>query len=386
MRFFAPRLLVLFIFTLVLFFVPQAFAATYYVDGASLGGTCSDVGVGTAVTTPWCTLTKAATTAVAGDTVNVRGGTYRETATIANSGSNGSPITFQKYGSETPIVKASDLITGWISLGDSESGGLFVSGFETGDTSEYTSTTVDVTNTMTVNSTVKNHGLYSMKTVFGGTSASSKVNKTITSSNDVYARIYFQMAAGFDLAATGSRFDILYIRKDSSNNLVRASIVKTGANTFSIQGRLEAPTSSAYSAQTFYAGSAGEITTGTWHSVEIRYKGQDATTGGGELWLDGVSKGSVYNLNTTGVNNTPGRIEVGGNSSSSTVPTSGSTLYIDDVKTNTTRINAFSPAGNANIYKTPATINWTVRQVFQNATQLTSVADLVSLDAAGEWY
>lgn len=376
------------LFVLFLVFVisiPKVEATTYYVDGANLGGACNDTNNGTALTTPWCTLTKAATTVVGGDIVNVRGATYRETATLSNSGSSGSPIIFQKYLSESPIVNGADIPSTWISLGNSESGGLFNSGFETGDFSDFTSTTIDASNTTTVQSSVVNHGLYAMKTVYGGTAANSRANKNVTASNDLYARIYFQMAAGFDLAATGSRFDILYIKKDSTTNLARASIVKNGSNSFSIQGRIEAPTGSAYSASTFYSGSAGEITTGTWYYLELRYKGQDAATGGAAVFLSGVSKGSVLNLNTTGVNNTPARIEVGGSSSSATVPTSGSILYIDDTKTDTSAVGAFVPEGNANIYKAQG-VNWTVRDVYEDANALTAESSLSNVNAAGEWY
>ena len=66
--------------------VQDTAAANYYVDTASLGGACSDVASGTALSSPWCTIQKAANTAVAGDTVYVRGGTYREVVTPANSG------------------------------------------------------------------------------------------------------------------------------------------------------------------------------------------------------------------------------------------------------------------------------------------------------------
>ena len=46
---------------------------------------------------PYQTIQKAANVAQAGDNVYVRGGTYRETVTLSNSGTSGSPITFQPY-------------------------------------------------------------------------------------------------------------------------------------------------------------------------------------------------------------------------------------------------------------------------------------------------
>jgi len=85
-------------------------AATYYVAG--------DTGLDTndgSISTPWKTIQKAADTMVAGDTVNVKGGiTYigsnfcvntNAVFCPANSGTSGSPITYQSWvGTGTPIL------------------------------------------------------------------------------------------------------------------------------------------------------------------------------------------------------------------------------------------------------------------------------------------
>ncbi|MCK5921798.1 MAG: DUF1565 domain-containing protein, partial [Methylococcales bacterium] len=71
---------------------------TYYV--ATTG---NDANPGT-LAQPWATVQHAATTAVAGDTVLVRGGSYGERVTIANSGTAGNIITFKNYPDETPIL------------------------------------------------------------------------------------------------------------------------------------------------------------------------------------------------------------------------------------------------------------------------------------------
>ncbi|RAP75157.1 hypothetical protein DL346_17395 [Paenibacillus montanisoli] len=81
---------------------------TYYVDVAG-----SDSNNGTSLSMPFQTIQKAADTAQAGDTVYIRGGTYRETVTPANSGSAGSPITYQNYDGETVIVSGNDIVSGW---------------------------------------------------------------------------------------------------------------------------------------------------------------------------------------------------------------------------------------------------------------------------------
>ena len=71
-------------------FSPAA-AATRYVDRAD--PQCSDSGPGTAQT-PFCTISKGASIAIAGDTVEVASGTYAEQVTVQNSGTSAAPITF----------------------------------------------------------------------------------------------------------------------------------------------------------------------------------------------------------------------------------------------------------------------------------------------------
>jgi parallel beta-helix repeat protein len=72
--------------------LPSAAAdtSTLYVGGAG----CSNSGPGTQAQ-PYCTISEAASVAIAGQTVLVSAGTYHEDVTPANSGTSGSPITFQ---------------------------------------------------------------------------------------------------------------------------------------------------------------------------------------------------------------------------------------------------------------------------------------------------
>lgn len=101
-----------------LFIAPLAIAApqteakaagtTYFV--ATNG---SDANNGTSVSTPFLTIQKAALMAQAGDTVTIRGGTYRETVTPFHSGTAGNKVTYQNYSGETVIVSGSDVVSGW---------------------------------------------------------------------------------------------------------------------------------------------------------------------------------------------------------------------------------------------------------------------------------
>ena len=84
-------------------FPGNADSATYYVSPSG-----SDSNSGTTASSPWETITKAADTAVAGDTVIVKAGTYTDpTATSqeafnpANSGTSTNPITFK---SDPPLA------------------------------------------------------------------------------------------------------------------------------------------------------------------------------------------------------------------------------------------------------------------------------------------
>ncbi|MBI5769878.1 MAG: right-handed parallel beta-helix repeat-containing protein [Verrucomicrobia bacterium] len=82
-----------------------AAAATYYV-----APTGSDTAPGT-LAAPWRTIAKSAATAVAGDTVFLRAGSYHEALVPANSGTASAPITFSSYNNEPVILVGFDAIT-----------------------------------------------------------------------------------------------------------------------------------------------------------------------------------------------------------------------------------------------------------------------------------
>lgn len=84
-------------------------ATSYYVDGTS----GNDNNNGTSTGSAFKTIQKAASVAVAGDTVYIRGGTYFESVRPTNSGASGNPITFRNYNGESVTVSAGDPVTGW---------------------------------------------------------------------------------------------------------------------------------------------------------------------------------------------------------------------------------------------------------------------------------
>ncbi|GIF25387.1 hypothetical protein BJ973_003664 [Actinoplanes tereljensis] len=84
---------------------PVAAVSTYYV---APGG--SDGNAGT-LAAPFATIQKAVGVVAAGDTIALRGGTYKlsSTVTLAKSGTSGAPITLTAYQSERPVIDAEDL-------------------------------------------------------------------------------------------------------------------------------------------------------------------------------------------------------------------------------------------------------------------------------------
>lgn len=68
---------------------------------------------GLSITTAVRTVQRAATLVGPGGTVWIRGGEYREMVSATNYGAPGQRIVFAAFGNETPVIKGSDIVTGW---------------------------------------------------------------------------------------------------------------------------------------------------------------------------------------------------------------------------------------------------------------------------------
>ncbi|HEX6686849.1 MAG TPA: Calx-beta domain-containing protein, partial [Candidatus Limnocylindrales bacterium] len=89
---------------------PAYAATTYFVD-ATAGNDSTGTG---SSSSPWKTISKAASVAIAGDTVKIRSGTYRETVRPANSGTAGAPITYEPdAGANVTVSGANPVTTPW---------------------------------------------------------------------------------------------------------------------------------------------------------------------------------------------------------------------------------------------------------------------------------
>jgi hypothetical protein len=84
-------------------------AADYHVWQA--GPDASDDGPGT-LDKPWKTITKAAATVQAGDTVFIHAGIYAEAVAVKNAGSEPRPIVFKAFGDDEVILEGADAVAG----------------------------------------------------------------------------------------------------------------------------------------------------------------------------------------------------------------------------------------------------------------------------------
>ena len=73
----------------------------------------NDAAPGTSADAPLKSIQKALDRAGPGDTVYLRGGTYRESAEIRRGGAPERPVTLASYRAEVPVIKGSDLVSGW---------------------------------------------------------------------------------------------------------------------------------------------------------------------------------------------------------------------------------------------------------------------------------
>jgi len=86
---------------------PRNLMATFFVSNT--GDNANDG----SISNPFQTIQHAADVAVAGDTVNIREGVYREQVNLQRSGTETDPIVFQAFNGEDVTVTATDVLTGF---------------------------------------------------------------------------------------------------------------------------------------------------------------------------------------------------------------------------------------------------------------------------------
>lgn len=209
-------------------------------------------------------------------------------------------------------------------------------------------------NTVATSTSFKKYGAQSAKMTFAGTSGMVGLTQTISSLGDTYVRFFMYMDA-FDLTATNAsatsnttKWTLLTLGEDSTPRVI-LSLVKTTLG-FKLDANILTP--AAANISNYYTGYPGELKNGAWYQVEMRFKG-NSTAGGSELWVNAVSLGGnydrssipdvYYGIDTSGMKINKvmiGETTTGQSYSSTTYPTAGSALYIDDY-----RVSVGAPTG-----------------------------------------
>jgi len=160
-------------------------AASYFVSASG-----NDSATGT-ISQPWKTIQKAANTVVAGDTVNIRSGSYSEKIVPKNSGSSGQYITYTAYQGELVIIDGANVAIS-TSLGVNE-GLIDIIG----------KSYIKVINLTITNS--KNHGINIRRNDVGPVNYDSIVLSGLTINNCNHNGIY--AAFGSNLTIEGNTID-----------------------------------------------------------------------------------------------------------------------------------------------------------------------------------
>ncbi len=362
------KLKYLFPFLILLLFASPGWGTIYYIDQS-----CTTGGTGTSQTCdaadgPFKTIA-AAQAAVTGDqhgnSLLIKKETpapvYREQFTVGANGTAAGQFTVGAYGSgDKPIISGSDIVTSFTLNSPGEVGGIFTSGFEF-DTdafaADFTSKTTNGTNTLTISSSAGtfNNGAKGAKATFDGTNKKAYVTKTIADQTNLYVRLYFKLNSAFAIGTNYNAIDLFSIYDGAT--LVAGVTVQRVDPGF----RFYVPYYQPSSSYVYGGGPTTEISVNVWHYVELRFYSH-ASTGGFEFWFNGVSKGSIYTLDTSAI--TIDTVNVGpADLASAGIASIASEVYFDDVKFSTSEIGAYSETPS-NVYH--AAVSSTVFGVFQD--------------------
>jgi outer membrane protein assembly factor BamB len=220
-------------------------------------------------------------------------GTYQAKYTAASSTysfsywvTSGGVSVSSKYANPTTVK-----VTGAGTLEAVYTTTIFSDGFESGNFSAWTGTSVSSGETATVVSTLKHDGKYSAKFTSNGSGGTenSYCYKTIVSSSAVYARAYFYVSQSGIVNNTAS-FDLIKL-SGTSGDVAYAGWTKTGgAVKWSLMIRNGTTWATAYSTST--------PSLNIWYCVELHWK-ESGTAGLGELFVNGARVCSITGRNTT---------------------------------------------------------------------------------------
>jgi hypothetical protein len=206
-----------------------------------------------------------------------------------------------------------------------ETGTLFASGLEdetSAFTTDFTGKTEGGTTTVEVQTTTKRTGADAAKCNFDGSNGNTNFYKTglSTSGNDFYARGYFYLDSSYDHTSTADQI-IIFTMLDGATALCDVQIQKDATPDWRIMLRARNPTDEWVDFSAY-----GDVVKSGWHRLEVHFK-KNATVGGYEAWLDGVSFASKFTYNTSAYQ----ADEIYFGPRSTTAPSAGA-QYWDDIR------------------------------------------------------
>jgi hypothetical protein len=167
---------------------------------------------------------------------------------------------------------------------------IFSNGFESGSFSAWTGTSITGGETRTVVTSPVHSGAYSARFASNGRGKTERAYayRSITSSNELYARGYFYISQS-GITDDNDRFSFIMLLTGSTT-LTYAGWARTnGVVKWTLMIRSGTSSVIAYS--------AASPSISTWYSVELHWK-RDSTNGFGELYVDDVLVVSITNRNT----------------------------------------------------------------------------------------
>lgn len=283
---------VLFIISLI---SNPVYATTYYVDATD----GLDTNGGTATNQAWKTISKVnGSTFSAGDTISFkRGETWREQLIIPSSGSSGSPITFNAYGSgNKPKILGSSLVSTWVDTDISAStGNLLSESFESTkptnsgyDNSGWSETVgsgsvFDTDNTEVSRPTDGGNQVLKIQKVASNYNALTA--KDLASNNAItYTSIYFQYDT-YSLS-DGEMISIAEMRDSDGKLAWRLYFKYLSSGSYT---RINLRYYNNGSDSNWSTDSTVNLSADTWYKLEVKY---DVTNKAYEWKINGTSKGS----------------------------------------------------------------------------------------------
>lgn len=211
-------------------------------------------------------------------------------------------------------------------------GVLLINGEGTGsDPWEFDSKTEEGGNTFDLSTDSALHGVNGYELVFAGSDPDCFADVAFTQQADTYLRSYIKIPSW--VGSNNDTYDF-YLCQDGSTS---AFLIRLTYHSATTAFGVEAFIVRSGGWTTLYSAAASDIlSVGTTYYLECRYL-NGSTTGGGEIWIDNVSKGSDYTLDTS--HYFIDGIEIGITAGSN--PGATSTIYFDDIKVATSPIGAY---------------------------------------------